>query len=70
MLTTIGDLFTALENGGFETADGSLKNRIEFLIIKDLLFEVLLDRIPSHYVEQYNLFNGHVPEDSALYFNE
>lgn len=69
MLTTIADLFASLENSGFETAAGSLKDRIEFLIIKDLLFDVLLDRIPSHYVEQYNLYNGRVPEEKALYFN-
>lgn len=69
MLTTIDDLFTSLENSGFQTENGSLGERVEFLIIKDLLYDVLLDRVPSHYVEQYQLQQNHLSNDRRLYFH-
>lgn len=69
MLTTIDDLFTSLENSGFQTDNGSLQNRVEFLIIKDLLYDVLPDRVPSHYVERYQLQEKYLSDDSWLYFD-
>jgi hypothetical protein len=52
---TIADLFKSIEAQNFECQGGPLKNFVAYKIIKDMLYDRMMEPIPDKYVTRFGL---------------